>query len=640
MIRPAFRRKGSRWLGYCCANDLYEAFALRRAVDRAGLEPEDHVFLYATTTATLFEPADRLSRGVLRFDALASENRRSPCCLPVRLLERRPLRRLAGFLPMSLLQWPGRASLDSRVLGHCPPPLPPTLTAAPTRPGPADVLCYARPPDKKGLAVVLSAWARSAARRDEDLVVTGLGREEAMKTLRGAELPDHVRFAGLLSPEAMGRTLSESRIFLSASKFEDFGSSQLEALASGLVLVTIASPGGYDAGALARRLDPRLVVPAGDNGTRLAAALDVALRMDGPALASYRERAVSLTQRYSEKTLRHTVRGQVVPALREVAASCPPRRRAADQPRASALRRQPVPIRKAWAMMMAVRLHLTALVGRRPVTDDGDAVVCLTSYGRRARLVHIAIESIARGKVRPRRLILWLDEESNPRRPSRALRRLQRRGLEIRRCANLGPHKKWFPYVSTKPSDGLPLVTADDDAMYPPYWLEGLIDAARRHPRDIIGYRIREMTFTGPGRPAPYSSWPLSSGGLPRRANFVTGVSGVLYPASFLEHLAAEGRGFTETSPRADDIWLTSVAIRHGVAIRQVGQEAAEFPHIPGTWSSALAKSNVGDGSNDRQLLATFTEEELSMLSAPWTARSMEVVAQPGGRPLPGPPSV
>ena len=48
-----------------------------------------------------------------------------------------------------------------------------------------------------------------------------------------------------------------------------------------------------------------------------------------------------------------------------------------------------------------------------------------------------------------------------------SLRRLERRGLEVRLTQNYGPHTKYYPSLADAIADGLPLVTADDDILYP-----------------------------------------------------------------------------------------------------------------------------------------------------------------------------
>ncbi len=78
-------------------------------------------------------------------------------------------------------------------------------------------------------------------------------------------------------------------------------------------------------------------------------------------------------------------------------------------------------------------------------------MVSLTSYGTRIGRVAYAIESIAAGTARPRRLVLWLDDPTRFAARPAALRRLERRGLEVRLTENLGPHTKYFPSLAAGP---------------------------------------------------------------------------------------------------------------------------------------------------------------------------------------------
>ena len=88
-----------------------------------------------------------------------------------------------------------------------------------------------------------------------------------------------------------------------------------------------------------------------------------------------------------------------------------------------------------WVVM--ARLWLRNIFAREPITLDGGPVVSLTSYGKRLERVFIAIESIAAGDTLPGRVILWIDNDHASVKLNRGLRRLVRRGLEIRNCPNL-----------------------------------------------------------------------------------------------------------------------------------------------------------------------------------------------------------
>ena len=124
-------------------------------------------------------------------------------------------------------------------------------------------------------------------------------------TERAAEIPG-VRFTGRLAPDAFRALLRRARVFAAASRREDFGIAQLEALADGAMLVTTPAPGAYPALALARELDPRLV------SEDLAPALRAAL--DDPA-PGYGARAAELVAPFAREVVAQTLSQHVLPRL-------------------------------------------------------------------------------------------------------------------------------------------------------------------------------------------------------------------------------------------------------------------------------------------------------------------------------------
>ena len=138
--------------------------------------------------------------------------------------------------------------------------------------------------------------------------------------------------------------------------------------------------------------------------------------------------------------------------------------------------------------LMATQIGLFFLInrfGNKPVTKPGGPAVSLTTYGRRSEKVYYAIESIAIGTIRPSRLILWIDDEALLKNLPTTIRRLQKRGLEVKSCRNYGPHTKYYPYLESKEAFDTPLVTADDDVLYPRYWLKKLIEANQEYPNAV-----------------------------------------------------------------------------------------------------------------------------------------------------------
>lgn len=258
-------------------------------------------------------------------------------------------------------------------------------------------------------------------------------------------------------------------------------------------------------------------------------------------------------------------------------------------------------------------LRLRNLRSRQPVTGDADAVVIMTTIGSRITLVWAALESIAAGGVRPRRLLLTLDDPGLGALPT-SLRRLQRRGLEIRHVPpGLGVHTKWWPYVEGEAAHVLPAVTSDDDQLYPREWLQQLLAGAARHPGAVIAHRAHRIRVDD-GAIAPYLHWRRATSPEPSYANFGTSVSGQLLPVELLESLRERGTAFLELAPRADDVWLHGSAVRAGMRIAQVSAVSTDFPFVPGTQTSGLYVDNVLGAGNDRQLAAVLGSVELERI--------------------------
>lgn len=261
-------------------------------------------------------------------------------------------------------------------------------------------------------------------------------------------------------------------------------------------------------------------------------------------------------------------------------------------------------------------LEWLSRTSRRFVVGDSMAVVSLTSYGKRIETVHLAIESIARGRERPMRLILWLDDPSSVREPTAALRRLIKRGLEVRLTPDWGPHKKYYPTLDiVLGSSATRLVTADDDSMYPRYWLRRLMEVSRENPDCIVGHRARVARFEGEVL-APWATWPLCRTTTPSLRNLSIGDAGVSYPRAVLEELVVRGTGFASVAPRADDVWLHSTAVLVGVKTMQASPKPLRQLVIPGTQAVGLARTNINLGANDVQIAATYQSDQIYMMQA------------------------
>lgn len=264
---------------------------------------------------------------------------------------------------------------------------------------------------------------------------------------------------------------------------------------------------------------------------------------------------------------------------------------------------------------LRVRFGIRNRVSRAPVAGDGP-IVSLTTHGPRLGMVHLALEAIGRGAVRPSRLILWLGPDDHARPLPPTLRRLVARGLEVREADDVGPHTKYWPLVASDP--GGDFVTADDDVFYPRGWLAELRAVGERMPEAIVCFRAHVVGVDDTGgaiRIRPYTSWAPCRRTTPSPLNFATGVSGVLYPRSFAGVIRDAGTAFLDCAPRADDVWLHFLAVRSARPIVQVRPRPREFLGVPGTRPSGLYRTNEG-GGNDRQIAATHTPDTLGLLAS------------------------
>lgn len=269
-------------------------------------------------------------------------------------------------------------------------------------------------------------------------------------------------------------------------------------------------------------------------------------------------------------------------------------------------------LRELLGLIQLLPLPLRNRYCKSPVTEEGGPAVSMTTYGKRARTVYLAIESIARGELRPSRLILWIDEPELFHHLPASLRRLQERGLEVRLCHNYLAHKKYYPYVESQESFDKPLVTADDDVLYPRYWLRMLADAHREHPEAVNCFYAGSVDFDEHSGEMSML-WSSCSSTEPNLCHHPIGSPGVIYPPRYLMAAKQAGTGFRDCCPRHDDLWHHVVALRAGIKVRQILPRPPylAFQGIPGAGWCAQGPHGV-----EREMAATYQDSDLQMLRA------------------------
>ena len=295
--------------------DLVEAAAMRRALSRALRTHRPRAVVYSSPQATMLQPRRRL-RGAtaVRFDEPAVSNRRGAGTSILHALERRSLSLVRLLLPLGV-----EPSAEALMLDVDTPmvALPVAIAVAPGAWRPRDriALVYAGNPAKKGLELVTAAWAHATA-PGWRLVVAGIERERGLRHLAGHGLaePPAVEWTGLLPPDRYRDLLESATVFVSASRHEDYGLAQLEALGAGLAVVTVASTGPYPALAIARAADPRLVA-AEPTAEALATSLEAGLALSDAERAGYAQRASEPLRAHSREELKLRLTEQVLPRL-------------------------------------------------------------------------------------------------------------------------------------------------------------------------------------------------------------------------------------------------------------------------------------------------------------------------------------
>ena len=239
-----------------------------------------------------------------------------------------------------------------------------------------------------------------------------------------------------------------------------------------------------------------------------------------------------------------------------------------------------------------------------------ELIVSLTSYPKRFGSVFLAIESLLNQTLQPDKIILWLAEEEVEQNPLPLnLTKLKSRGLEIRIVKeNITSYKKLIFAIEQFPH--CLIVTCDDDAMYPKWFLQNLYRSYQQHPDCISAYRCRLMRKTSARQLAPYNHWQFATNKRACYELFHTGSGGALFPPGALNEKTSH-RIFMQLCPSADDVWFKAMSLLNQTKTVMVNDKSMEFPQITiqGSQQNALWKANVE--KNDEQIKKVFDHFDL-----------------------------
>lgn len=230
-------------------------------------------------------------------------------------------------------------------------------------------------------------------------------------------------------------------------------------------------------------------------------------------------------------------------------------------------------------------------------------IVSLTSYPKRIGKVDLVVRSLMNQIHQPDKIVLWLSKEqfdgigSLPKR----LLDLQTKGLEIRMVdGNLYSHKKY--YYSFKEFRNDYVMLADDDILYPSDTISTLLNGMT--PKKVHCSYGSIVRYGEDGQPLPYREWqPIETTSNDPEFFFGSGGGTLMMPSSFIDDIH-DITSAIKLAPKADDIWLNTMARLSGLKIEKV-RTGLILP-VSNSKEDTLAADNISKGYNDVQLAAVM----------------------------------
>lgn len=172
--------------------------------------------------------------------------------------------------------------------------------------------------------------------------------------------------------------------------------------------------------------------------------------------------------------------------------------------------------------------------------------------------------------------------------------------LKIVYCRNIGPYRKLLPYLHSYWGESRLVVTADDDTIYPPDWLECLVSSYALQ-RCAIAYRGHRICYNDAGF-VTYRSWMKSTiEENPSKLILPTGKDGILYDTAFFPVGVLNVRDALRLAPTADDLWFRWHLARNGIPVYVINTDyTSSFAETE--YESSLYLNYNRSGNNDRAI--------------------------------------
>ncbi|QWU15122.1 Glycosyl transferase family 2 [Paenibacillus sophorae] len=164
--------------------------------------------------------------------------------------------------------------------------------------------------------------------------------------------------------------------------------------------------------------------------------------------------------------------------------------------------------------------------------------------------------------------------------------------IQVNWVPNDGPYRKLLPVIPLATDEDL-IVTADDDQIYAPNWLSGLVAEARVNPNSIICGRARRPSKNIFGRYQSYDNWPLVVSSCTSIDLLPTGNCGIVYRKNLLDLDFIFDEKYRNLAPTTDDLWFREASYRLGVKVTVVSGVANSQASIEAPQGGALSDQNT-----------------------------------------------
>ncbi|MEM7697088.1 MAG: glycosyltransferase family A protein [Verrucomicrobiota bacterium] len=243
------------------------------------------------------------------------------------------------------------------------------------------------------------------------------------------------------------------------------------------------------------------------------------------------------------------------------------------------------------------------------VLESEGPIVSLTSIPERFHLLGYVLKSLLWQKRRPSSIQLWIAVGTRNKIP-KEVDELTSFGVVITEVDDVGPHTKLLPALKAFPESAV--ITADDDIIYPPDWLEKLVKGAETAPESI--HCLRALKIGGSGAEFfPYQEWEAvrhhESG--TEKGLLPLGYGGVFYPPKAFSEEVFDIAALKECCPKADDLWWKVMSHRNGTSSFKVPDSFRGIVYVKDSQSVGLKYENclVGTKNDDQwaQLVSRYS---------------------------------